>query len=77
MRKSSFHNITKNKRKEDVLSEKLLRNEKFKGEVFPTTIRLPIELHAQFKTIVSKKKKKMGDVYTDLIKAYVEKEKNK
>jgi hypothetical protein len=71
---SRFSNLTKHTKIENDLSEKLLKKEKFEGEIYPTTVRLPIELHAQFKAIVSKKKKKIGQVITELVRAYVEKE---
>jgi hypothetical protein len=74
MRKSSFHNIKIPTKKDDPILETLLKKSKFEGEVFPTTVRLPIELHAQFKAIVSKKKKKIGQVFTELVKNYVERE---
>lgn len=77
MRKSSFHSIKTPKKTDDPILETLLKKSRFEGEVYSTTVRLPIELHAQFKAITSKKKKKMGQVLTELVKNYVEREMKK
>lgn len=73
-RKSSFHKISINKKSEKDSTENLLKKVKLEGEVYSTTVRLPLELHTELKAIVAKKKTKIGRVLTHLVKGYVERE---